>query len=117
MSKSITIWLISAMLASYGSYNILAVYVSGNYWFLLWVIACFSGAIGLVLSKSWSQYFVYAVSLFTVGGWLYVVTPIVQNSLHYYGFVETLISFIPGVFLALICVLSSVHVFKLFRNA
>lgn len=116
MSKSIVIWLISAMLVAYGAYNIWAIYLTGDYWFSLWVVACFAGAVGLVLSKSWSQYFVYAVSFFTVGGWLYVTISIAIQGWPYPSVVKTVISLVPGIFLTLVCVLSSIYIFKNFRN-
>ena len=116
MSKSIVTWLIAAMLAAYGSYNIWAMYLSGDYWFLLWVVACFAGAIGLVLLKSWSQYFVYLVSFFTVGGWLYVTISIAIQGWPYQSIIKTVISLIPGILLSMVCVFSSIYIFKRFRD-
>ncbi len=116
MSKSIITWLISTMLTAYGSYNIWAIYLTGDYWFILWVIACFAGAIGLVFLKSWSQYFVYAVSFFTVGGWLYVTVSIALQDWPYPSVLETIVSLIPGIFLSIVCVLFSIYIFKRFRN-
>lgn len=116
MSRLIIIWLISVMLAAYGSYNILAIYLTGDYWFLLWIVACFAGAIGLVLSKSWSQYFIYAVSFFTVSGWLYVTISIAVQGWPYQGILKTVISLVPGILLSMACVFSSIYIFKWFRN-
>ena len=117
MSKLIVTWLISAMLVAYGSYSIWLIYLTGSFWFGLWVVACFAGAIGLVLLKSWSQYFVYLVSIFTVGGWLYVTISIAIQGWPYPSGVETIISLVPGILLSLVCVLSSFYIFKIFRNA
>jgi hypothetical protein len=116
MSKTIITWLISLLLVAYGSYNIWAIYLTGDFWFLLWVIVCFAGAIGLVLSKPWSQYCVHVVSFFTVGGWFYVTISIALHGWPYPGIMQTIISLVPGLLLSMVCVLSSIYVFKKFRS-
>lgn len=116
LSKSITIWVIALTLVAHGSYNIWAITVTHDYRYLVWVIGCFTAAVGLILSKSWSQYLVYLVSLATAGGWAYTVIQITMNDWHYSGVQETIISLIPGFLLVSVCVLFSVFVYKYFNK-
>lgn len=116
ISKSIIIWVIAITLVAHGSYNIWAITVTDDYRYLIWVLGCFTAAVGLIFSKSWSQYLVYLVSLSTAGGWAFVVIQMAMNDWHYSGVQQTIISLIPGLLLVSVCLLFSVFVYKYFKN-
>lgn len=116
MAKSITIWVIALTFFAYAGYNTWMVWHMDSYWFLIWVVSCLLAAVGLVLSKAWSQYFVYLVALFTAGGWTYVVATVALNGWPYHDTKSTVISLIPGIVLVLTCILISVYVFIYFKK-
>jgi len=116
MSKSITIWVIAATFIAYAGYNAWMISHMNSYWFLLWVVSCLFAAVGLVLSKAWSQYFVHLVALFTAGGWVYVVGTVALNRWPYHDTKSTVISLLPGIVLVLTCIFISVYVFMYFRR-
>ena len=60
--------LFAAVLAIYGLYT-LWLAVSQSAWFVVWSVPCLVGAVGLALSRNWSQYLYYLVALCTVVGW------------------------------------------------
>ncbi len=104
------------MLFAYAGYNAWIVSVTNNYWFLLWVGSCSVASIGLILSKAWSQYFVYLVAFFTAGGWVFVTITIALNGWPYPDAQSTIISLAPGVLLALSCIFISIYVFNYFKK-
>jgi hypothetical protein len=106
-------WLIVAALVAYGAYTTWLAFAS-QYWFLLWSVACYGAAVGLALSKRWSRYLVYLVAAFTAGGWLYVVATIAVHRWPYPDVLSSLISLIPGMLLAVLCLLCSLFVRRLF---
>ena len=116
ISKSIIIWVIAITLVAHVSYNISAITVTDDYRYLIWVIGCFTAAVGLIFSKSWSQYLVYLISLSTAGGWAFVVIHMAINDWHYSGVQQTILSLIPGLLLVSVCVLFSVFVYKYFNK-
>jgi len=116
MTKSFIIWLIAILLLVYAGYNTWIISVTNNYWFLLWVGSCVAASSGLIMSKAWSQYFVYLVAFFTAGGWAFVTINIALNGWPYSDTQNTIISLVPGAALFLTCVFISVYVFKYFKN-
>jgi hypothetical protein len=111
--RSIAKWLIVVALFAYGSYTAWLAFTS-QYWFLLWTVACYGAAVGLALSKRWSQYLVYLVAAFTAGGWLYVVATIAVNRWPYPDVLSSVIALAPGMLLVALCVLCSLFVRRLF---
>ena len=60
---------VAILMLAYGALHAWALVHYSSMWLLLWVIPCFVGALGLFLSKSWSQYLVYLVGGCAVLGW------------------------------------------------
>jgi len=116
MTRSITIWIIVSILLIYGSYNSWLIYQTGESLFGLWVSACFIASIGLIFNKSWSQYFVYLISLFTTGGWAYFIIYLATTNWPYTEVRDTFIALVPGILFISIPLLSSIYVFKYFKR-
>ena len=116
ISKSLKIWLISALLILYGVYNALTAIGNDQYGYLFWSFCCFVGGFGLLLRKSWSQYIVYFVCLFVVSGWVYITLNMALNDWPYSKLSQTIISLIPGLLLVLVCTLSSVFIYTYFKK-
>jgi len=116
ITRSISIWFVAITLLAYGSYNIWLIVVSSNNWFSIWVIACFAAASGLILSKSWSQYLVYILSIATAGGWLYVVIYMAIDDWPYSGAKDTFIALLPGILLVSVCIVFCALVFNFFKR-
>jgi hypothetical protein len=99
MTKNKIIWLLSTILILNGTYQ---VYANLN---ILWVsngthlILNFLCAFGLLFKKSWSQHYVYILTIFSIGGWIDGVISVYRNGWPYSTIEESITSLVPGLFL------------------
>jgi len=110
------ILLISLLIFSYGSYNIVLSIVREEPLYLIWTAFCYSAVTGLLLSKNWSKYLVYFLAFVTVAGWLYFTTFMALNGWPYYETSDIVILFTVGLFLILTGLFSSIYVYRHFKN-
>ena len=111
------IYLVAAVFAVYGIYNVWLVVEYGQPLFLSWSAACFIAAVGLWLKKPWSRFVVYAVCLLTIIGWLFFVGVMVWNGWPYAGLAQTIVALLPGVLLIALCIWFMLITFRFFRAA
>jgi hypothetical protein len=72
---------VATLMLVYGTLHLWATIHYETMWLLVWVVPCFLGALGLFLSKAWSQYLVYLVGACAVAGWAgYMVLSISQET-------------------------------------
>ena len=113
--RTIAKWTLIAALAAYGGYTAwLAITASG--WFAVWAVPCFAGAIGLALSRPWSQYFVYVVATCTAVGWAVFAAQTLIPRWPPHDLTRTVIFLAPGLALVTVCVLSMVFVRRIYKS-
>ena len=106
---------IATVLLCYGAYTLWLVVAYSSVWFLLWSVPCPAGAVGLALSRRWSQYVYYLVASCTALGWagfvvIYVAPAWASLELHY-----IIKLFALGFVLVSFCIWSGTVVYRHFR--
>lgn len=112
MRRNAAVKVIALVLLAYGAYTAWLMVSYQSVWFLLWTVPCVVCAVGLLLSRAWSQYILYFVAFCTVAGWAGFVAlswPMLAQP-------TTFKLFALGVGLVLLSVWSSVVVFRHFRR-
>jgi hypothetical protein len=109
--------LTAIFLAAYTLYSFWGAYSSQNLSPIVGGLLAIVASVGLFLRRSWSQYFVYAVSTLSVLSWLWAIWMVVQHGWPYLTVAESLISLIPGIVLVFLAVGISVVAQRAFRNA
>jgi len=115
-SKSVTRWVIVALLLTLGAYNLEFAVKLGHWAYWMWAGVTFVSAIGLGMMQPWSRYPIYILSLATVLYWLYVVWSVWKSGWPYDDAVKTAISLAPGILLVVVCMGTSWFVFSLFKD-
>jgi hypothetical protein len=86
---------------------------------LLWLVlasVALVAAVGLALSKRWSQYLWYAIALGASVLWVVTVVRIAIAGWPYPDVVSSLISLVPGLLLLTVCIFGSIAVRRHFRQ-
>lgn len=91
----------------YSTYGIYCFWLGAShpYWPYYFVgLLSLVGGVGLFMKKSWSRGFVYIVSTFVAGSWLYFTTlNIIEGVFPYLSVVKSLIALFPGACLLMFC--------------
>jgi len=111
LNHSVVVKVFALVLLCYGAYSLWLVVKHQSFWFLLWSVPSIAGAIGLAMSRTWSQYLYYVIAFCTAAGWAWFVV-IVWPSLTAKYIVNLLVL---GAVLVPFCVWSSLIVFRYFR--
>ena len=113
MRRHLWIKIVALVLFGYGAYTVWLVFEYHSVWFLLWSVPCFVGAIGLTMSRAWSQYVVYLIAFCTVAGW----AAFVARSWPQIPSQAIPKAFALGLGLLVVSVWSSLLVFRHFRHS
>jgi hypothetical protein len=97
-------------------YGLFTAWLISTFWhgpsLVNWVLAVAScvAMIGLWMRRDWARYFVYAVSVVTVGFMILVFIDARLHGAHYDSVLQAIIGSIPGICIILFGVFSSLYV-------
>lgn len=100
-------FVISISLLLYGSYAVWAAFHSGYLSFWIWAVLSIGGAVGFLLSRPWSQYFLYILSLSLFANWAIGIFTVFFRSGPHGPVRDAAMSLVPGLILFAISALFS----------
>ena len=89
---------------------------AASFLWLLPAVVTLIAAVGLFLSKRWSQYLWHALSLVVSMSWVISVVRVALSGWPYDSALPTVISLVPGLLLVAVCAGGSAIVAKHFRS-
>ena len=96
--------IVAATLLIYGSYSVWAMIKHDQPLILLWTVASYLAAAGLLLKKPWSRFLVYLVCSFTILGLLWYVAFMAANGWPYPGVVNSVKALAPATAVVSLCI-------------
>jgi O-antigen ligase len=116
MKRPFSVWIIIGIAIAYGFYLISVFLRTGSFVLFIPMILSLASAVGLILNKSWSRYFVLCLSLLISLYWIYAVIAVFSKGFASGGSLYILLSLIPGALLIALCGGCSAIVFRYFKR-
>ncbi len=116
MKRPLSVWMIIGVGIAYALYLISVFLKTGFFVLFIPMILSFASALGLILNKGWSKYFILCLSLLISIYWIYAVITVFSKGFASGGPLYILLSLIPGVLLLSLCGGCSIVVFRYFKR-
>jgi hypothetical protein len=107
---------LAIVLGSYAAYSVWAGFRSEVWGYAVFGVACGVTAIALWLRKSWSQYLLYILGALFIGTWIWSVLQVVGRDPPFESALESVISFVPGLLMVGVIMISCWVVRKAFTR-
>lgn len=115
MTRPVAIWVVIALVGSFGAYCFRAVAETWSWPVAVLGALALTGSFGLVLRRRWSRYVVYSLAFLLISYWSYELWHVVLRGWPYPDLLSSLISLIPGAALILVCLGCCLVTFRYFR--